>query len=183
LQASVPPQIFAWSEIAVAACVLALTGSVVLIQNNRRAFFFGLALAIGGTVLVGIALVGLHTGRLSPFAFMVLHGLGLYLPYIAVHTTIFERLIAMTRNRGNIGYLMYLADSFGYLGYVVVLLARNTLGSSENFLSFFLMLSWAIAAACVLLLIPCWCYFVTHSATRSAPDQDNSMPVEAKGVA
>ena len=67
---------------------------------------------------VGAALVGLAAGLLSPFAFMVLHGLGLYLPYVAIHTTIFERLIAMTRDRGNIGYLMYLADAFGYLGYV-----------------------------------------------------------------
>ena len=57
---------------------------------------------------------------------MVLHGLGLYLPYVAVHTTIFERLIAMTRDRGNIGYLMYLADAFGYLGYVVVMLRPAT---------------------------------------------------------
>jgi hypothetical protein len=63
---------------------------------------------------------------------MVLQGVGLYLPYIAVHTTIFERLIAMTRDRGNIGYLMYLADAFGYLGYVFVLLGRNAAGSASD---------------------------------------------------
>jgi hypothetical protein len=90
----------------------------------------------------------------------------LYLPYIAVHTTIFERLIAMTRDRGNIGYLMYLADAFGYLGYVVVLIARSWLGPAEDFLSFFVTLSWGIVAACVLLLVPCWLYFALHPATR-----------------
>jgi hypothetical protein len=99
---------------------------------------------------------------------MVLLGLGLYLPYIAMHTTIFERLIAMTRDRGNIGYLLYLADAFGYLGYVVVLLARNFFAPTENFLEFFLSLSWVIAGACVLLLVPCWYYFATHAATRSS---------------
>jgi hypothetical protein len=97
---------------------------------------------------------------------MVLHGLGLYLPYIAIHTTVFERLLAMTRDRGTIGYLMYLADAFGYLGFVVVMMARNVLGPAENFLPFFLALSWAIAGACVVLLIPCWRYFATHPATR-----------------
>lgn len=181
LQASVPPEIFAWSEIAVAACVLATTGFVVFIQSNRTAFFCGLALAVAGAVLVGVALIGLQAGLLPPFAFMVLHGLGLYLPYIAVHTTIFERLIAMTRDRGNIGYLMYLADSFGYLGYVVVLLARNVLGSTESFLSFFLMLSWAIAGACVILLIPCWRYFAMQSATRPR-DLEQLTQVEVHGV-
>jgi hypothetical protein len=93
---------------------------------------------------------------------MVLVGLGLYLPYIVVHTTLFERLMALTRERGNIAYLVTLADAFGYLGYVAVLVARNLLAPGENFLSFFVLLSWATAGACVLLLVPCWRYFATH---------------------
>jgi hypothetical protein len=56
---------------------------------------------------------------------MVLLGLGLYLPYVALHTTLFERLLGMTRERGNIGFLMYVVDSVGYLGYVAVMLLRN----------------------------------------------------------
>jgi hypothetical protein len=176
LQGTVPPAIYAWSEMAVAAGVLALTGSSVLLHDNRRAFFSGLALAVSGVTLVGVTLTLVQSGAISPFAFMVLHGIGLYLPYIAVHTTIFERLIAMTRDRGNIGYLMYLADSFGYLGYVGVLLARNALGPSENFLTFFFNLSWVIAGACLVLLIPCWRYFSTHPATRSAPAPADPIP-------
>jgi hypothetical protein len=163
-----PPAFYAWSEMAVAAVVLVLIGSMVLLRDNRRAFFSGLALAGGGVALVGVVLTALQHGALIPFAFMVLHGIGLYLPYIAVHTILFERLIAMTRERGNIGYLMYLADSFGYLGYVGVLLARHALGPAENFLAFFLTLSWVLAGACLLLLVPCWCYFATHPATRVA---------------
>ena len=54
-----------------------------------------------------------------------------------MHTTIFERLIAMTRDRGNLGYLMYLADAFGYLGYVAVMLAHNVLGGPANFSQLF----------------------------------------------
>jgi hypothetical protein len=170
------PAIFTWSEGAVAIGVLVLNGSAVLIRDNRRAFSYALVLAIGGSVLLVTALLGLQAGVLSPFAFMVLHGLGLYLPYIAVHTTIFERLIAMTRDRGNIGYLMYLADAFGYLGYVVVLLARNALAPAENFLAFFITLSWLIAAGCVVLLIPCWYYFATHPATQR--EAASAAPVE-----
>jgi hypothetical protein len=179
LRQTVPPAIFAWSETAVAAGVLVLNGSAVLLADNRRAFFFGLALAVGGAALVALALLGLQAGRLAPFPFMVLHGIGLYLPYIAVHTTLFERLIALTRDRGTIGYLMYLADSFGYLGYVGVLLARNALGPAENFLAFFLTLSWVIAGACLVLLVPCWRYFATHPATRPTL----AAPLTAEGLA
>ncbi len=172
LQGTVPPEVFGWSESAVALGVLLFNGSVVFIRGNRSAFFAGLTLALSGVCLIAVALLGLQAGVLAPFPFMVCIGLGLYLPYIAVHTTIFERLIAMTRDRGNIGYLMYLADSFGYLGYVAVLFARNWLGSTQNFLAFFISLSWVTAGACVLLLIPCWRYFARHEATRSVPERE-----------
>ena len=142
LKADVPASTFAGSETAVAACVL---------------------------VLVGASLVALDADVLSPFAFMVLHGIGMYLPYIVIHTTIFERLIAMTRDRCNVGYLLYLADSFGYLGYVGVLLARNAFGPAENFLGFFRTLSWVVVAACLLLLLPCGYYFARHPAAKRSP--------------
>jgi hypothetical protein len=183
LQVTVDPSVFARSETVVAAGILILNGSVVFISDNRRAFFVALLLAVAGAILIGTTLGGLQAGMLSPFAFMVLHGVGLYLPYIAVHTTIFERLIAMTRDRGNIGYLMYLADSFGYLGYVVVLLARNLIAPTENFLSFFIALSWIIAGSCLVLLIPCWWYFASHPATRqpSVPEPQALLYKTAEG--
>jgi hypothetical protein len=160
------PAIFAWSEMAVAAGVLLLIGATIFLRNNRTAFFTALALSLGGAVLVGGALVGLYAGHLSAFAFMVLHGLGLYLPYIAIHTTAFERLIAVTRERANLGYLISLADAFGYLGYVVVMIGKNILGARESFLDFFFALSWVIAGACCLLLLLCWRYFAAHPATQ-----------------
>ncbi|HEY2786562.1 MAG TPA: DUF5690 family protein [Fimbriiglobus sp.] len=168
LHEKISPGLYARSETLVAVFVLLLNGSVVFVRNNRNAFFFAMAVAIGGVLLIAAALLALRAGVLSPFAFMVLHGLGVYLPYIAVHTTIFERLIAMTRDRGTIGYLMYLADSFGYLGYVVVLLTRNLtgFGTGDNFLGFFVGLSWGIVGLCLVSLIPCWWYFAVHPAAR-----------------
>src|SRR5262245_3050864 len=141
-----------------------LSGSVVLVRNNRTGFFAGMTLAVGGAGLVAAALVGLQASALSAFAFMVLLGLGLYLPYIAMHTTIFERLVAMTRDKGNLGYLLYLADASGYLGYVAVMLARNAFVAKDGFLEFFVTISWVIAGGCLVLLIPCWWYFAGREA-------------------
>lgn len=146
------PAVYAWSEMAVALGVLLVNGMVVFFDHHRRALLVALALALCGTMLVPLAFVGLTWG-LSPFAFMVLHGLGLYMPYIAVHTTIFERFIALTRERGNIGFLMYVADAFGYLGYVAVLLARQSFAETTDFFEFFAQLSWFSASCCVLLLL------------------------------
>jgi hypothetical protein len=162
LETTVPPGVFALSETIVGAGVLLLTGALVFLHDNRRAFFTSLVLCLGGALVIGLALLGLQARLLAPFTFMVLHGIGLYLPYLVVQTSLFERLIAMTRERGNIGYLIYLADSFGYLGYVIVLLTRNLLGPLESFLSFFVSMSWIIAGSCVVLLVPCWYYFANH---------------------
>ncbi len=181
LQQTVPPSIYTWSELVVAAGVLVLNGAMVLVQDNRWAFFTGLASAVFGVVLVGASLAALQNGALSPFAFMVLYGIGLYVPYLVVQTTLFERLIAMTRERGNIGYLVYLADSFGYLGYVGILLGHGFLAHKENFLAFYLTLSWIIVGACLFLLAPCWYYFATHPATRKSPR--SQAPVSDQRVA
>jgi hypothetical protein len=168
LQAQVPADVFARSETAVGAMVLVLFGATALIHDNRRAFFAGIALALAGSLLVAVALLARQAGALEPFAFMVTIGFGLYLPYIAIHTIVFERLLAMTCDRGTIAYLITLADSFGYLGVVAVLLGRNFLQPGATFLPFFLGISWVIAVACVLLLVPCWGYFAAHPATRRA---------------
>jgi hypothetical protein len=140
----------------------------VLIADNRRAFFFALTLAVIGPGIVLAAPLALRAGA-NPFAFVVLQGLGLYLPYIAVHTTIFERLIAMARDRSNIGYLMYLADAFGYLGYVAVLLWRNLVPSTSDFFDFYQGLSIALSVLCIIGMIPCWHYFAMLGTTKASP--------------
>jgi hypothetical protein len=104
---------------------------------------------------------------MSAFPFMVLVGLGLYLPYVAVHTTVFERLLAMTRDRGNVGFLLYVADSFGYLGYVAVMLSRSLWTVSSDFLGFFILVCWSAAALSVVSLILSWRYFATRRQADS----------------
>jgi hypothetical protein len=106
-----------------------------------------------GSLLIIIATIGWHQGLIRDgFTLMVLLGLGLYLPYVSVHTTIFERFLAMTRDKGNIGYLMYLADAFGYLGYVAVMICRNYFGPPNQLLNFFLITCIVLGAISLLCL-------------------------------
>ncbi len=133
LGVSLVPSTFARSEILVAAIVLVANALSVFIVDNRRAFFASLGVSISGGVLMLAALAGLRAGRVDGFTFMVLLGTGLYLPYVAVHTTVFERLIAMTRDRANLGFLMYIADAAGYLGYAALMIARSVLPASLDF--------------------------------------------------
>ena len=111
-----------------------------------------------------------HVGVLSAFPFMVIVGLGTYIPYVAYHTTVFERLIAAFRERGNIGYLMYLADATGYLGYVCVMLAKNFMPGDLDFLELFKTTSTAIGVLAVAMTA----FLIAHYARRMPVDSPQS---------
>jgi hypothetical protein len=131
----------------------------VLIVDNRRAFFASLAVALAGVGLMVAALVGQRESWFGGFTFMVLLGLGLYLPYVAVHTTVFERLIAATRARGNLGFLMNFADAIGYLGFVGVMLAKSFSSQKLEFLPFFITACWLAALLSAAFVAIGWFYF------------------------
>lgn len=164
------PSIFTRSELLVALGVLVASGSAVCIRDNRKAFFVALTICVLGFAMIAATLLLQQARLITAFPFMVLIGLGLYLPYVTMHTTIFERLLAMTRERGNLGFLMYVADAFGYLGYVVVMVTRNLWTSSSDFLGFFIWMSWLATGVSMACLIVCWKYFADRrSAIAPTP--------------
>jgi Family of unknown function (DUF5690) len=86
-----------------------------------------------GFLLAGIATLLFIRGNLPPFYWMTLVGLGLYMGYIPFNCVLFERMIATFKYAGNVGFLIYLADSYGYLGSVAVILSKSV---------FHIQLSW-----------------------------------------
>ncbi|MFO0177537.1 MAG: DUF5690 family protein [Planctomyces sp.] len=146
------PAQFTTSEFWVALGVMLANGSLVFVRSNVLAFRISLATCLAGFVLIFAALLA-GPDRISPFSFMVLIGLGLYLPYVAVHASVFERLLAMTRERGNVGFLMYVADSSGYLGYVGCMLLNGTLRKNSNTLEFFTGLCWGASLLSMLCVL------------------------------
>ena len=153
------PSNFTTSEIYVALGVLVVNGLSVLIRDNHRAFFTSLGVSMFGIILLAFSLLGMRWNWLDDFSFMVLLGLGLYLPYVAMHTTVFERMIAMTRERGNLGFLLYVVDAIGYLGYVAVLFGKELLPKSSDFLTFFTITGWTVTICSIIALFLTRIYF------------------------
>jgi len=146
-------ELYTRSELWVGAAVLTLNGGCALFVDNRRAYRISLGICLLGGGLLFAACMLQPTGGLEPLTFMILIGLGLYLPYVAVHTTVLERFIALTGERGNLGYLMYIVDATGYLGYVVVLLVQKFVGAQTNMLQFVVIAGTAIGAAFGVLVL------------------------------
>ncbi len=153
------PSVFAQSETLVAICVTALNALAIWITVNLTAIRITLGLMCGAFALVLASTLGQSMGSLSPFVFMVACGVGLYVPYVAFHTTIFERLIAASRRPCNLGFLMYLADSIGYLGYAVVIVMRTSMRDPGQILPFFLAALVVVAVVSILALLGAWIYF------------------------
>ncbi len=168
------PQLFSYSEMWVGLSVTLINGLAVLVVNNYRAFRLALATCSLGCLVLLSATVGQQAGLISPFAFMVLLGVGLYLPYVATHTTIFERLIAMTRDKGNMVFLLYLADAIGYLGYVVVMLMRNTFQVGEDFMQFFRPACYVFGILSLVCMVICQFYFAGVMMLKQSA-QSNSL--------
>lgn len=119
------PSVFTATEIPITLFVLVLIGSMILIKNNRKAFVITQYIIILGFILAGTSSFLFIQGMIGPFLWMTLVGLGLYIGYIPFNCILFDRMIATFRVSGNVGFLMYLADSFGYLGSVSVILIKT----------------------------------------------------------
>jgi hypothetical protein len=116
--------IFSLSEIPVAAIVLVGLGVLSLVRDNRRAVGFNFAFVALGFAVVGLATLGWQMGLLGPVAWMIALGAGVYMAYTPFNGMLFDRLIAATGQVGTAGFLIYVADSCGYIGSVSLLLAR-----------------------------------------------------------
>jgi hypothetical protein len=124
----------------------------MLIKDSRRALSFSLLCSVAGFILVAIS-AGLLQKTIDGFYFMIILGVGTYLPYVAVHTTVFERFLSLTRENANIGFLMYIADTVGYIGYIGIMFVKDTLKTNQNFFTFFTGLSVVISLLSIVALI------------------------------
>jgi len=161
---SVTPAVFGRTELVVMLGVLAVNGSAALIRDNRLAFHVSLLTCAAGLILIVAALAGWRLGMLNGVVFMILVGLGVYLPYVAVHTTVFERFLAMSREPANLGFLMYIADAIGYLGYAGVMLVRSASVVDEAALSLFTWLCRVCVVLSAVALLAVWRFFAVRPA-------------------
>ncbi|MDE3126253.1 MAG: hypothetical protein KGK14_12110 [Bacteroidota bacterium] len=117
--------VFTETETPISIIVLLLISSMIFIKNNARAFFITHYLIIAGFFIAGISSWLYLHNMLAPLYWMTLVGLGLYIGYIPFNCILFDRMIATYRYTGNVGFLMYVADSFGYLGSVGVIILKT----------------------------------------------------------
>jgi len=153
------PELITLTEIPVALTVLILAALAILIRKNIRAFNYGMWLTLGGAVTMLVATFLFKTSQISAVAWMVSTGIGIYLPYILFHCLLFERLIALLKYTGNIGFLFYTADALGYLGSVTVLFLKEFMDYTGSWTGFFISLNFIAAALIIIFTLASLIYF------------------------
>jgi hypothetical protein len=129
--------IFTQSEAIIAAVVTLIAGLTSMLRVNRMAFRTALLLGIIGFACVPLSILLHHNGFLNRFLYLTMVGSGIYLPYVLIHTTVFERWIAIVRRPGSAAFLLTLADAIAYLAYLVALLLKPVIQKSANILVLF----------------------------------------------
>jgi hypothetical protein len=129
--------VFASTETIITVIILVLIAAMMLLRNNFRAFMLAQVIMLLGFILSLVITLLYMQQQTSLYSWMLLVGLGLYMVYIPFNSILFDRFIAAFRFAGNVGFLIYLADSFGYLGSVGVLLIKTILKVEANWLHFY----------------------------------------------
>lgn len=160
------PWILTFSEVPITLVVLIVLGLLFLIKSNRLAMDVILMAMLGGSALIGLSTLAYQMGIVGPAAWMILVGLGLYLAYVPYGCILFERMIAAIGFAGTAGFMIYVADAFGYLGSVALLLYKNFGEPNLAWEDFFVQISYVTSIVCVISFVFAFGYFSPRMRAR-----------------
>ncbi len=145
--------IFAKTNTIISLVALLIVAGFFLIKNNYKAFRLCHFLVMAGVITGVAATIIFNAGLITPFTWLLFATTGLYLAYLPFNCIYFERMLSTYKIKGNVGFVMYIADAFGYLGTVVVLLIKEFISIQYNWVNFFSFLFYAAGIVGVILII------------------------------
>ncbi len=144
--------IFTQTNTVISLFILVIVGSFFLVKNNFKALTLTHCLIIFGVSISAVATLLFNNHIISPILWMLMATAGLYLGYLPFNCLYFERMISTYRIKGNVGFVMYIADAFGYLGTVLVLLIKEFIHIKYSWVDFFSFLFYTAGIVGIILL-------------------------------
>lgn len=163
--------IFTQTETPIAVIVLIVMASIMFIKNNQKALMVNHYIVGFGILLIGASTFAFQMELISAYIWMVAVGLGSYLGYVPFNCILFDRFIATYRTVANAGFLIYIADSFGYLSSVGVLLYKNFGQNDISWYNFFVQFCYVVSFFGIILTIASLIYFSRQKQSSSETTQ------------
>ena len=159
--------IFAKTEIFIASVVMVFIALVTIFKNNRSAYYFI-------TILISFSLLAIlyvnwafENSKISSQTWMTSLGIGFYLPYLLIQIAFFERLIAYLKIKSNAGFFVYLCDSIGYLGSVLILIVKEFSSFNPDYRQTLYILSQYTASFGVVFIVLQFWFFERKYVKKS----------------
>jgi Family of unknown function (DUF5690) len=140
--------------------IILLTGGFRWVKNSFTAFVTVHLVAIAGGLLVGLSTLLYHAGFLSPFWWISLVGMGLYMAYVLCNSLFFERLIVAFRYVSTAGFLITTADFYGYFGSLGITLYKNFGEKDISYAAFFTKGCYTVSFVFTFFMLASLLYFV-----------------------
>jgi hypothetical protein len=157
------PSIFTQTETPVSLAVLFIMGSIMLVKNNKKALMINHLIIMAGMVLIGISTLLFERKTIDAPLWMILIGTGLYMGYVPFNSIFFDRLIATFRYVSTVGFIMYVADAFGYIGSVGVLFFKEFWAPQMSYIDLFISGGYVMSVlGSVLILASMWYFHIKH---------------------
>ncbi|HXA37390.1 MAG TPA: DUF5690 family protein [Phenylobacterium sp.] len=166
--------VFTQSELPVAAIALVALAAIMAVRDNLKALMVIHAIVVAGFLLLGGCAWAFQAHLISPLAFMIAAGAGLYMAYTPFNAMLFDRLVAFSGRVATAGFLIYVADASGYLGSAALLVWRNFGAVRMDWLRFFTLSAYATSGVGAVLSTAAAVYFLRQS--RSGRPAAPSLP-------
>lgn len=175
------PEIFAISETWVAVVAVLLSAITVLIPGNYRAFQVSMGIiAVSFASSFGTTLFWWNTPEwteATAFLYMVQIGICLYVPYVLFHTTVYERAVALLKEKSNAGYLLYLGDCAGYFCTIFMMILFHLISpESVDFKGLLFRLAVVISPASIALAAVVALYFRKQGSSFPMETIEHPLP-------
>ncbi|ARS38310.1 hypothetical protein CA265_00845 [Sphingobacteriaceae bacterium GW460-11-11-14-LB5] len=145
--------VFSITEGISGTIVLLFIGSLSLIRNNIKGFWGTQYLIALGLILSGGSTLCFQFNLISPFWWMLLVGMGMFMAYTPIQVVLFERMIALFKIKANAGFFVYICDAVGYLGSVGLLLYKEFFMKNVSWAKVLMQFSYLLSGICLLLLV------------------------------
>ena len=155
----VDASIFTKTESLIGLVICLLTALIYFVKDHKSAFWINHLMIFVGCGLILISTISFQNHSIKSFGWSVFMGIGIYMAYVPYNGMLFDRLLAVLKEKANVGFLFYLADFSGYLATVFILIYQNFGSQKMSWLSFLIDLSKILPIVCIVSITLSFFYF------------------------
>ncbi|MCB0658391.1 MAG: hypothetical protein KDC57_19740 [Saprospiraceae bacterium] len=163
------PSIFTVTELPTGLAIGLFMALCYRIKDHHTAYGLYHAAAMAGMVIALGSTYLFEHQFLSPVIWMIALGIGIYLAYVTFSSVLFDRIIAAFRYPATAGFMIYVVDTAGYTGSILVMFGKQYADPEQQWLPFFIHLVQWVGYSGIALMGASWIYFRMKTRIAGEP--------------